>query len=95
MEVEVLVRITLSKRIKLTVFDYSVVSDINEVDNPIEYIDYSTCDFEKVLKEQYILPQDAHTYIDNLAWEAGYKYNVGESDMLKGWNVDELKIIKE
>lgn len=94
--VEVTVSVTLSKTIKVKVNDYNIVDSGKDEDgNYFEEIDYSNCDLKKAVKEQYILPQDAPSYIDNLAWEAGYKYSVGESDMLKGWTVDDFEVILE
>lgn len=77
--VDVLVSITLSKRVKITTPN----RDLTEKD------------LEDLVTNQIVLPQDASTYVEGYAYEAGYTQSIREAEDLRGWNVDEFTVIPE
>lgn len=78
--VDVLVSITLSKRVKITTPN----RDLTEKD------------LEDLVTNQIILPQDASTYVEGYAYEAGYTQSpIKEAEDLRGWNIDEFTVIPE
>lgn len=89
-EIEVLVSVTLSKTVKVLVNDYKVDHEKDKDGDYFESIDYSECDLQGAVKDQIILPQEAHIYIKSNTKE-GSKAHLD----LMGWNVDELEVIKE
>lgn len=88
-EVEVLISVTLSKTVKVLVNDYEIKDcGKNEDGNYFENIDYSKCDLQSAIKDQIVLPQEAHIYIKSNTKE-GSKAHLD----LMGWNVDEMECI--
>ncbi|MGN0144131.1 MAG: hypothetical protein ACI398_04060 [Clostridium sp.] len=94
--VSVVVTVTLSKKVNITVDDYSINSaGMDEDGNYYEDIDYSNCDFKEAVEKQITMPQDAYYELnkavcltDNII--AGEKLND-----LKGWQVDNLEVESE
>lgn len=94
-EIEVTVSVTLSKTIKVKVSDYDIINSGKDEDgNYFEEVDYSNCDLKGAVESQYILPQEAHQYVADYAWEAGIK-SCPEANMLIDWNVDDFEVIVE
>lgn len=63
-EIEVEVTLTLKKTVKIKVDDYiSNGYEKDEDGNCFDDIDYSSCNIEKAVDEQIVLPQDAKKYI--------------------------------
>lgn len=90
-EIEVLVSVTLSKTVKVRVDDYKIADCGKDEDGDyFEDIDYSECDLQGAVKDQIVLPQEAHIYIKSNTKE-GSKAHLD----LMGWNVDEMEVIKE
>lgn len=90
-EIEVLVSVTLSKTVKVRVSDYKIADCGKDEDGDyFESIDYSECDLQGAVKDQIVLPQEAHIYIKSNTKE-GAKAHLD----LMGWNVDEMEVIKE
>lgn len=90
-EIEVLVSVTLSKTVKVRVSDYEIADCGKDEDGDyFEDIDYSECDLQGAVKDQIVLPQEAHIYIKSNTKE-GSKAHLD----LMGWNVDEMEVIKE
>lgn len=88
-EIEVLVSVTLSKTVKVRVSDYKIADcGKNEDGDYFEDIDYSECDLYGAVKDQIVLPQEAHIYIKSNTKE-GSKAHLD----LMGWNVDEMECI--
>lgn len=85
-EVEVTVSITLSKTVKISVYDYEKTLEKDEDDIPFVNIDLEGCNLKEAVKEQIILPQDA--YRSMLPETKTYKD-------LSGWNVDDFEVVKE
>lgn len=100
-EIDVTVSITLSKRLKLKVDDYAREE---EADGDFTYMahDYTDCDLEKALNEQYTLPQDIALFIKRIF---NYDLDLKASGMPKcmknaledcsNWDVDDLAIVRE
>lgn len=100
-EIDVTVSITLSKSMKLKVNDYTREE---AADGDITYMahDYSSCDLEKALYEQYTLPQDLPTFIKRVF---NYDLDLKASGMPRcmkdalidcsDWYLDDLAIVKE
>lgn len=92
-EIEVTVSVTLSKTIKVKVSDYDIIESGKDEDgNYFEEVDYSNCDLKEAVKSQYSLPQEAHLYIADYAYEAGCK-SCPEADELSNWNVDDFEVL--
>ena len=90
-EIEVLVSVTLSKTVKVRVSDYKIADCGKDEDGDyFESVDYSECDLQGAVKDQIVLPQEAHIYIKSNTKE-GSKAHLD----LMGWNVDEMEVIKE
>ena len=90
-EIEVLVSVTLSKTVKVRVSDYKIADCGKDEDGDyFEGVDYSECDLQGAVKDQIVLPQEAHIYIKSNTKE-GSKAHLD----LMGWNVDEMEVIKE
>lgn len=88
-EIEVLVSVTLSKTVKVRVSDYKIADCGKDEDGDyFESIDYSECDLQGAVKDQIVLPQEAHIYIKSNTKE-GSKAHLD----LMGWNVDEMECI--
>lgn len=88
-EIEILVSVTLSKTVKVRVSDYRIVDCGKDEDGDyFEDIDYSECDLQSAVKDQIVLPQEAHLYIKSNSGE-GSKAHLD----LMGWNVDEMECI--
>lgn len=86
-EIEVLVSVTLSKTVKVRVNDYRITDCGKDEDGDyFESIDYSECDLQGAVKDQIVLPQEAHIYIKSNTKE-GSKAHLD----LMGWNVDEME----
>lgn len=87
-EIEVCISITLSKTVKVKVDDYSVEEVVNE-DNRVQLdYDFSKCDLKEAVKEQIILPNEAHFYIT-----ANTQANKQAYKDLSGWNVDDFEVV--
>ena len=54
--IDVLVSITLSKRLPINVIDYKSTIDIDAEGNEYEDCDFSNCNLEKAVEEQHLLP---------------------------------------
>lgn len=54
--IDVLVSITLSKRLPIQVTDYTSYIDINTEGNEYEDYDFNNCNLEKAVENQYTLP---------------------------------------
>lgn len=80
-EIEVTVSITLSKTVEIEVDDYTYEMD----EDGTPYIDYSTCNLKRAVKDQVILPNEVWRYIEDKKL----------STLLKGWDVDDFEAIKE
>ena len=90
-EIEVTVSVTLSKTIKVKVSDYDIIDSGKDEDGEsFEDIDYSTCNLEKAVKEQIVLPQDAWKSLDY-----SLKNKSKIINDLKDWIVDDFEIIQE
>lgn len=90
-EIEVTVSVTLSKTIKIKVSDYDIIDSGKDEDGEsFEDIDYSTCNLEKAVKEQIILPQDAWK---SLNYSLKNKSKIIND--LKDWIVDDFEVIQE
>lgn len=95
-EIEVTASITLSKTVTIKVSDYTIIdSGKDENGEYFEDIDYSSCDLKSAVEDQIILPQDAHIYLGNYAYEGGYTNPVPEVKDLENWNVDDFEVILE
>ena len=87
-EVEVEITLTLTKKTKILVDDYEIIGiDKDEEYNSSLIVDYSDCDLVKSVKEQLILPNEAHEYVQS-------NTNIGRSAIkdLKGWNIDDIDV---
>lgn len=90
-EIEVTVSVTLSKTIKVKVSDYDIIDSGKDEDGEsFKDIDYSTCNLEKAVKEQIVLPQDAWKSLDY-----SLKNKSKIINDLKDWIVDDFEIIQE
>lgn len=88
-EIEVLVSVTLSKTVKVRVSDYKIADCGKDEDGDyFESIDYSECDLQGAVKDQIVLPQEAHIYIKSNTKEGAKAYQD-----LVGWSVDEMECI--
>lgn len=77
---EVLVSITLSKKVKIITPNRDLTEE----------------DLENLVTDQIVLPYEASTYIEEYAYEAGLtKYPIKEAEDLRGWNIDEFTVLKE
>lgn len=95
-EIEVTVSVTLSKTVKIKVSDYEIIDSGKDEDGEyFEDIDYSKCNLKKAVEDQITLPQDAHIYLGNYAYESGYTDPVPEVEDLENWNVDDFEVILE
>lgn len=88
-EIEVLVSVTLSKTVKVRVSDYKIADcGKDEECDYFESVDYSECDLQGAVKDQIVLPQEAHIYIKSNTKEGSKAH----SDLI-GWNVDDMECI--
>lgn len=88
-EIEVTVSVTLSKTIKVKVSDYDIIDSGKDEDGEsFEDIDYSTCNLEKAVKEQIVLPQDAWKSLD-----CSLKNKSKIINDLKDWIVDDFEVL--
>lgn len=88
-EIEVLVSVTLSKTVKVRVNDYKIADCGKDEDGDyFEDIDFSECDLQGAVKDQIVLPQEAHNYIKTNTQDGSKAYKD-----LVGWNVDEMECI--
>lgn len=83
-EIEVTVSVTLSKTIKVTVNDYTMMKEIDEDGVYIDE-DFSECDLKSAVKEQYVLPYEAAPYVNNDKVKK----------QLEDWNIDDFEVILE
>lgn len=83
-EIEVTVSVTLSKTLKIKVYDYEITDSGKDEDGEyFEDIDYSNCDLKGAVEEQIVLPQSAHMYV---------KSNPEVHEDLSNWCVDDLEV---
>lgn len=85
-EIEVTVRITLCKTMKVRVNDYIVWGRDSEGNLDV---DYSLCDLKTAVEEQRLLPQEAYTYIK------GAKIDTEKAQDFKDWYVEEFEVNQE
>lgn len=97
-EIEVTVSITLSKTVKVSVNDYTVDVDADE-DGMYEAHDFSSCDLNKAVDEQIVLPNNLAEYIErmfnhdlNLKAAGMPKYLKDAIKDCKDWCVDDYEV---
>lgn len=63
-EIEVLVSVTISKRVKIDVDDYQKEEYKDENNNPCVDYDFSECDLRSAVRQQIHLPEDSKEFKD-------------------------------
>lgn len=87
--VSVVVTVSLSKVVEIKTSDYIIEDEGPDEDGTIyRTLDFSNTDFEREVKEQIILPQDASLYIDIGA-------NPKAAKDLSDWKLEDIECYKE
>lgn len=100
-EIEVTVFVSLSKTVRIKVNDYKVEQDADEDGKYYSY-DFSTCNIQKAVEEQIVLPQNLAAFtetmfIADLDLKAAKmpRYLKEAIKDCKDWNVDDYEVILE
>lgn len=95
-EIEVTVSITLSKTVKISVSNYTIIDSGKDEDGLYyEDVDYSDCNLTEAVKAQLFLPYEAGDLISDMDTNFAQIFPRIEriKEDLKGWNVDDLEVV--
>lgn len=92
-EIEVTVCLSISKTFKITVDDYKVIED----DDGTTFNDYSYCNLEEAVEKQIYLPHEVgdilyDSFISKDITNPNYSLIIKD---VRGWNIDDFKVIQE
>lgn len=97
-EIEVLVSVTLSKKVKVNIPSISESVNYDEDGNPyINESDISDLELEDAVTNQIFMPQELSEHIENYLNRHNYKINPSCKKILddgSNWDVDEFTVMK-
>lgn len=97
-EIEVLVSVTLSKKVKVNIPSSLENINYDEDGNSIIDDDVSDIELENAVSEEIFMPQEISQHMRNYLTRHKYKINSQCEKILKdgsGWNIDEFTVIKD
>lgn len=97
-EIEVLVSVTLSKRVKVNIPTSLKNINYDEDGNSIIDDDISDIELENAVSEEIFMPQEISQHMRNYLIRHKYKINSQCEKILKdgsNWNIDEFTVVKD